>query len=429
MLSSISRNVVLPCLVVLVSAAVAGADIIPVTVESGLAGALSDAVAGDELVLACGTYHEQGLDVVAGVTIRSDSGEAGCVELVSDGTEPILYLRDLGATTRLQGLVLRAEVAEGGLVTECGGALLCEAASPLVQDCEFRDLQAVYGAAVFCRTESSPELIGCRFTDNSAVAIGGALACVDASMPTLNDCLLARNSAGSTGGAIHAAAGSRPALTGCTLAQNSSAHGAALSGWDLSQSSQTRVIWAEQDGAEAWLGDDLSVPTLACSDLYANGGGDWTGALAPQAEAGGNLSADPLFCGAAAYTLDETSPCIEAGSGCGGIGAFDVGCANGSGVEQELPQFSNLNSVSPNPFNPRTRISFDVARDSHVGIEVYDLAGRLIRRLLDETMTRGTHELFWSGTDDESRSVAAGVYFVRLQTEDNVAVQRVTLVK
>ena len=51
-------------------------------------------------------------------------------------------------------------------------------------------------------------------------------------------------------------------------------------------------------------------------------------------------------------------------------------------------------------------------------LSLYDISGRRVRTLLEGLAGEGAHELVWSGRDDAGRSVAAGVYWVRLETEE-----------
>lgn len=413
-------------LAILLLAVPVAAETIQVTVAGGLANAMASAQSGDILELECGVYQEQGIVVVSGVTIEG----FGCAILESDGSDSILILQQTDASTSLRGLQFRLADGAFGSVHR-GGALRCEEALALVVDCEFVGLQANYGGAVHCAAGSSLSFGECRFLDNWGRAAGGAIACVEDSSPSLQYCLLAGNTAGASGGAIQAVAGSRPALFNCTVADNQSPDGAALSGWDLTGQIVIvdKTIWAGNEGASAWIGDSGSVPTLSCSDLFGNLGGDWTGALADQLGVDYNFSANPLFCGPGLYTLNAASPCAAGASACGRIGAYDVDCDWEVGVPDGLPQVTRFKRVFPNPFNPVTTVLFDVAKDSQVQVEVYDVAGRRIRRLVDAPLTRGTHQVTWRGVDDSDRGVAAGVYFLRLAADETVAVRRVTLIK
>jgi flagellar hook assembly protein FlgD len=87
----------------------------------------------------------------------------------------------------------------------------------------------------------------------------------------------------------------------------------------------------------------------------------------------------------------------------------------------------------PNPFNPVTRIAFDLARDGHVSLRIYDVGGRLVRTLIDAPMARGRYAgadaAVWDGIDDAGRRVSSGVYFYRLVTSDLDASRRMVLLK
>jgi len=70
--------------------------------------------------------------------------------------------------------------------------------------------------------------------------------------------------------------------------------------------------------------------------------------------------------------------------------------------------------LAPNPFNPRTAVSFALAAPGRVRAEIYDIAGRRVSILADGVMGAGDHVLTWQGRDDGGRDVPSGVYFVRV---------------
>jgi len=85
--------------------------------------------------------------------------------------------------------------------------------------------------------------------------------------------------------------------------------------------------------------------------------------------------------------------------------------------------------AAPNPFNPHTQIRYSLAQAGRVKLAVYDLRGRLVRRLLDEEVAAGSHTLDWSGRDDRGRNLASGIYFLRFVAGGLTGMQRVTLVR
>jgi hypothetical protein len=76
-----------------------------------------------------------------------------------------------------------------------------------------------------------------------------------------------------------------------------------------------------------------------------------------------------------------------------------------------------LHPNAPNPFNPRTSISFDLGAPGRVELSVYDVTGKLVRGLIrGEERSAGRHAVLWDGTDDRGRPVASGAYFSRLRS-------------
>jgi hypothetical protein len=70
----------------------------------------------------------------------------------------------------------------------------------------------------------------------------------------------------------------------------------------------------------------------------------------------------------------------------------------------------------PNPFNPSTEIGYRIVEDGPVTLDIFDIEGRLIVRLVDGYRTRGSHTVRWNGTGADGRSVGSGLYLYRLTT-------------
>ena len=101
-----------------------------------------------------------------------------------------------------------------------------------------------------------------------------------------------------------------------------------------------------------------------------------------------------------------------------------------TGVTPDLaPKVHALRQNSPNPFNPRTVISFDLPRDEDVNISIYDVKGRLVKTLVSEPMTYGTHDAVWEGHDNRGNRVATGVYYYRIVAGSFTATKSMVLVK
>ena len=101
-----------------------------------------------------------------------------------------------------------------------------------------------------------------------------------------------------------------------------------------------------------------------------------------------------------------------------------------SGVDVAgLPTMTALQPNYPNPFNPRTTVAFDLARPGTVRLRVYSVDGRLVRTLLAESMPAGRHSVVWNGDDDSGRSVATGVYLLRMETPDMAQTRKMLLMQ
>jgi hypothetical protein len=89
----------------------------------------------------------------------------------------------------------------------------------------------------------------------------------------------------------------------------------------------------------------------------------------------------------------------------------------------------DLGQASPNPFNPRTAIRFDVPATVHAKLRIYGVDGRLLRTLMDGTVAPGRHTYTWDSRDDAGRQAAAGVYYYVLEAGDYKATRRMVLLK
>lgn len=93
------------------------------------------------------------------------------------------------------------------------------------------------------------------------------------------------------------------------------------------------------------------------------------------------------------------------------------------------PRFA-LQPPRPNPFNPSTRLAFSLVAAGPARLRVHDLAGRLVRTLVDEPLlAAGAHVATWDGRDEAGRTVAAGIYVGTLEAGGDRASQRMLLVK
>jgi flagellar hook assembly protein FlgD len=88
-----------------------------------------------------------------------------------------------------------------------------------------------------------------------------------------------------------------------------------------------------------------------------------------------------------------------------------------------------LLSNVPNPFNPQTRIRFELSQPGSAQVGIFDVSGRLVRTLVSESLAAGPHERVWQGKDNDGRQVPSGAYYVRLVTRAGVDHCKIMLLK
>lgn len=86
-------------------------------------------------------------------------------------------------------------------------------------------------------------------------------------------------------------------------------------------------------------------------------------------------------------------------------------------------------TVYPNPFNPRTTISYDLPAETDVSIVIYDAIGQEIRQLVSRHYTAGRYSVQWDAKDYLGRSVGSGVYIAEIKAGSNTAIQKMLLLK
>jgi hypothetical protein len=88
--------------------------------------------------------------------------------------------------------------------------------------------------------------------------------------------------------------------------------------------------------------------------------------------------------------------------------------AVGVNEENSLPNDFKLFQNEPNPFNPSTRIRFNVAFRSNVALKIYDILGREVDKLINEEMEAGQHSVVWN----PKHGISSGVYLVNLVADN-----------
>jgi len=88
----------------------------------------------------------------------------------------------------------------------------------------------------------------------------------------------------------------------------------------------------------------------------------------------------------------------------------------GTEVEDGGEHVTRLHRPHPNPFNPTTTIAYTLATPGRVTMRVHDIAGRVVRTLVDDERVAGEHAVQWDGLTDRNTPAASGVYFVKMES-------------
>ncbi|MBN2829731.1 MAG: M6 family metalloprotease domain-containing protein [Candidatus Cloacimonetes bacterium] len=106
---------------------------------------------------------------------------------------------------------------------------------------------------------------------------------------------------------------------------------------------------------------------------------------------------------------------------------FDQRIANDENTQPALK--TTLNDNYPNPFNPETTISFDLAHSTQVELTVYNLLGQKVNTLVNEVRESGNHNVVWNGLNEKGKNVSSGVYFYKLQAGTYTYTKKMILLK
>ena len=94
-----------------------------------------------------------------------------------------------------------------------------------------------------------------------------------------------------------------------------------------------------------------------------------------------------------------------------------------------IPNKLTLNPSYPNPFNPNTKISFDLPKSSKVKLQIVDINGRGIANLLSNSLDSGTYNVNWNGTSDSGVNMSSGIYFIILNVDGSILTQKLSLIR
>ncbi len=302
--------------------------------------AVTLAASGDSVLVYAGTYAEWDIEVTKQLYIVGVAGPESTIINAGYYGRCFIFRTFTSSHILVQGFTLKNGGSLGALILSgSGGAVLCSGSSKVrLIDCVFDDNLANLGGAVCVRETSTVTIRRCVFYRNDAwtdyyPGAGGAIY-LTASYEMLNaaidTCIFSQNDASSDGGAIYITS-CDASIRGCTFYQNySHPSGASIALMDAGIELNNSIVTLS-NGIGIVAYHSLPGASFSCNDFYGNGGGNYGGLISDQTGTNGNISADPLFCGAPNdLSISTISPCAPAHSPCGElIGRHGPSCDKG----------------------------------------------------------------------------------------------------
>ncbi|UCE24135.1 MAG: T9SS type A sorting domain-containing protein [Candidatus Zixiibacteriota bacterium] len=108
---------------------------------------------------------------------------------------------------------------------------------------------------------------------------------------------------------------------------------------------------------------------------------------------------------------------------------FDIETDVAGPVKGQLPLEFSVKQNYPNPFNPRTTIQYALPERAHVRVDIYNILGQRVMKLVDKVQAAGEYSVVWDGTDEGGKAASTGVYFYKVTAGDNIEKKKMVLLK
>jgi parallel beta-helix repeat protein len=368
--------------------------------------------------------------------------------------------------------LIQYNVSHNGNWNGTGGGVVSVNAWPLIEHCTIRDNYADSGGGIAFMddqsdTSGAPAIRNNTIVGNTAPYCGGGIYVGAFSTPVIENNIITGNFAGGYGGggialwstnSLHPRTVNNNIIAGnwtstdggglyirydCSALVNntvvgnsadSTGGGVYVLNFGSGQFPHLRntIIWgnvASRDSSVSLLNVSTEVEIV-----YSDVEGGWPGT--------GNIDQEPLFADTL-FHLAAGSPCVDAGdpdiiyndqcfppsqgtarNDMGAYGgplacAWPEGSASVGKPEGDGPSPLDILHVGncPNPFNSTTEIRFDLPKTGVVGLVVYDMRGRQVRRLMaGAVLAAGPHSVVWDGCSDSGVEAAPGIYLCRVRT-------------
>ena len=402
---------------------------------------------GDTVLVAPGTYVENINFNGKNIVVIGEDRETTIIDGNQNGSV-VTFNGGEDNTAVLSGFTIT-----NGLASE-GGGINCFESSATIYDLIVSYNTALeYGGGVhfYGSSLNNPSLYNSQIIGNNSNgewwSDGGGIYCLDASVSIFNIEII-YNYATDKGGGIYFNSNndnlSIQTLTNSIVVQNTSTYGAGIGGYCANMNISNCTI--SDNNGEGIFYDGGCVdsynpniintiiwndPSIISSDTvgnfsvsYSDIQWGWVGT--------GNIDANPLFCNpdSGDFTLAENSPCVGTGENGANMGAFGIGCETILSTDKDvIPLQYVLHQNHPNPFNPVTTLRYDLPENSLVNITIYDMLGRQVKTLVNQTQNAGFKSIIWNATNNYGKPVSAGVYLYKIQAGEFVQTKKMVLLK
>lgn len=295
-------------------------------------------------------------------------------------------------------------------------------------DCRFENNHAATeGGAVKLTADDNSIFLTCEFINNSCDYGGGAIMFYSAKQTQIIQCLFIGNvSTYSDGGALLSLGdGNEFSVTNCTFFGNETIYGSGgaicLAYADV-QITNT-ILYANTEAHD--VGDNLYLSQAASVEVNSSNLKIPAQATEDNFSGLNNIEVNPLFLDEDNNDLhlSSNSACIDAGID---VGLFfngtapDMGCYESDFTQtiKDIRESNNIiSSVYPNPFISNVSINYQLENDQKTELSIYDITGRLVVNLIDQSQTKGTYRIIWNGKNTKGIEQSSGIYFYKLNNK------------
>ena len=415
--------------------------------------AINASINGDTISVSPGIYSGRVNFLGHRVLLTSEDGPDSTIITTAPDSLPLIrFYTGEDSTTILRGFTIRGgtgvaigclysgPIIESNIIEDNtnyghysqnfdGAGLYASQATCVIRNNIFRrNVSPGSGGGIAILNSSGIVISGNTFISNEAVSYGGAIKLYEASNTLIEGNVIVGNHGDEGGGGISMTLGGHNLLINNTFDSDTGNGGSAVALMNTDYNLIKNNIMTSNNpdfGIKKAWGIPFS-DTVIYNAFFDNAPGDVDSVFLGQ----GNIFANPLFVDKAngIYHLMSNSPCINAGDPSSPLdpdgtradmGPFYFNHFVGIGDPgTAIPREFGLEQNYPNPFNTNTIIRFVVPEKELVSLNVFDIEGRLVAKLLDDLVDPGYHEIIWGGMDHKGNPLSSGVYFYDLNTGD-----------